>query len=156
MRCPRSAIAIHDDALLAALPSSALDDRIAIVGTAGSGKTYAAKDSSSDCSTAARAWQSWIRSACGGVCARAPTANIVIFWNLYTSSISMAGDLSRARHIGPGLSWSRIAEPIAAPAGETATTSFGRVEDQFTLCFCGSRVATRSAPNASSHIISNV
>jgi DNA helicase HerA-like ATPase len=39
----RSAIAIHDDALLAALPSSALDDRIAIVGTAGSGKTYAAK-----------------------------------------------------------------------------------------------------------------
>ena len=39
----RSAIAIHDDALLGALPSNALDDRIAIVGTAGSGKTYAAK-----------------------------------------------------------------------------------------------------------------
>jgi DNA helicase HerA-like ATPase len=39
----RSAIATHDDALLAAIPSSALDDRIAIVGTAGSGKTYAAK-----------------------------------------------------------------------------------------------------------------
>jgi hypothetical protein len=32
------------------------------------------RDSSSDCSTAAHAWQSWIPSACGGDCARAPTA----------------------------------------------------------------------------------
>jgi DNA helicase HerA-like ATPase len=35
--------AISDDDLLDALPADALDERIAIVGTAGSGKTYAAK-----------------------------------------------------------------------------------------------------------------
>src|SRR5438445_13795544 len=35
--------AISDDDLPAVLPADALDDRIAIVGTAGSGKTYAAK-----------------------------------------------------------------------------------------------------------------
>jgi hypothetical protein len=40
---PRSAAAVRDDILPAALPADALDDRIAIVGTAGSGKTYAAK-----------------------------------------------------------------------------------------------------------------
>jgi uncharacterized protein len=34
---------VSDDVLPAALPTDALDDRIAIVGTAGSGKTYAAK-----------------------------------------------------------------------------------------------------------------
>src|SRR5215831_1637302 len=34
---------ISADDLLVALPTNALDDRIAIVGTAGSGKTYAAK-----------------------------------------------------------------------------------------------------------------
>ena len=39
----RSAAAMGDDVLPAALPADALDDRIAIVGTAGSGKTYAAK-----------------------------------------------------------------------------------------------------------------
>ncbi|MGC2521411.1 MAG: hypothetical protein WA417_02075, partial [Stellaceae bacterium] len=39
----RSAAAIGDDVLPAALPADALDDRIAIIGTAGSGKTYAAK-----------------------------------------------------------------------------------------------------------------
>ena len=37
------AVAISEDDLPAALPADALDDRIAIVGTAGSGKTYAAK-----------------------------------------------------------------------------------------------------------------
>jgi hypothetical protein len=37
------AAAISEDGLPAALPTDALDDRIAIVGTAGSGKTYAAK-----------------------------------------------------------------------------------------------------------------
>jgi len=35
--------ASRDDAFPAALPFEALDERIAIVGTAGSGKTYAAK-----------------------------------------------------------------------------------------------------------------
>jgi DNA helicase HerA-like ATPase len=35
--------AVIDDVLPATLPADALDDRIAIVGTAGSGKTYAAK-----------------------------------------------------------------------------------------------------------------
>ena len=39
----RSAAVVSDDVLPAALPADALDDRIAIVGTAGSGKTYAAK-----------------------------------------------------------------------------------------------------------------
>jgi putative protein kinase ArgK-like GTPase of G3E family len=39
----RSAAVVSDDVLLATLPADALDDRIAIVGTAGSGKTYAAK-----------------------------------------------------------------------------------------------------------------
>ena len=39
----RSAAVGSDDILPAALPADALDDRIAIVGTAGSGKTYAAK-----------------------------------------------------------------------------------------------------------------
>jgi hypothetical protein len=38
-----AAPAISEDDLPAALPADALDDRIAIVGTAGSGKTYAAK-----------------------------------------------------------------------------------------------------------------
>jgi hypothetical protein len=38
-----SAAVVSDDILPAALPADALDDRIAIVGTAGSGKTYAAK-----------------------------------------------------------------------------------------------------------------
>ena len=39
----RSAAVVSDDDPPAALPADALDDRIAIVGTAGSGKTYAAK-----------------------------------------------------------------------------------------------------------------
>src|SRR5271170_4129073 len=39
----RAAAVVSDDILPAALPADALDDRIAIVGTAGSGKTYAAK-----------------------------------------------------------------------------------------------------------------
>src|SRR5271167_1385951 len=39
----RTAAVVSDDILPAALPADALDDRIAIVGTAGSGKTYAAK-----------------------------------------------------------------------------------------------------------------
>jgi putative protein kinase ArgK-like GTPase of G3E family len=39
----RTAATISDDVLPAVLPADALDDRIAIVGTAGSGKTYAAK-----------------------------------------------------------------------------------------------------------------
>ncbi len=39
----RSAAVVSDDVPPAALPADALDDRIAIVGTAGSGKTYAAK-----------------------------------------------------------------------------------------------------------------
>ena len=39
----RSATVVSDDVLPTALPADALDDRIAIVGTAGSGKTYAAK-----------------------------------------------------------------------------------------------------------------
>ena len=39
----RSATVVSDDVPPAALPADALDDRIAIVGTAGSGKTYAAK-----------------------------------------------------------------------------------------------------------------
>lgn len=39
----RSVAAESDDHLPSALPVDALDDRIAIVGTAGSGKTYAAK-----------------------------------------------------------------------------------------------------------------
>ena len=42
-RRSRSAAAVSDDVLPAALPADALDNRIAIVGTAGSGKTYAAK-----------------------------------------------------------------------------------------------------------------
>ena len=42
-RRSRSAAAVSDDVLPAVLPADALDDRIAIVGTAGSGKTYAAK-----------------------------------------------------------------------------------------------------------------
>ena len=39
----RSAAVVSDDVPPTALPVDALDDRIAIVGTAGSGKTYAAK-----------------------------------------------------------------------------------------------------------------
>ena len=39
----RIAAAVSGDVRLASLPADALDDRIAIVGTAGSGKTYAAK-----------------------------------------------------------------------------------------------------------------
>src|SRR6201984_2023930 len=38
-----AARAVSDDVLPAALPTNALDDRIPIVGPAGSGKTYAAK-----------------------------------------------------------------------------------------------------------------
>jgi hypothetical protein len=62
------------DSPVAGLPADALDDRIAIVGTAGSGKTYGLKALSNDYSIAARGSRSWIRSACGGDCARAPTA----------------------------------------------------------------------------------
>src|SRR5580700_5392816 len=52
------------------LTADALDDRIAIVGTAGSGKTYAAKGFVERLlDIGAR-----IRSGCGGDCARAPTA----------------------------------------------------------------------------------
>ena len=66
--------AAADDVLPVALSADALDDRIAIVGTAGSGKTYAAKGFVERCWISARGSRSSIRSACGGVCARAPTA----------------------------------------------------------------------------------
>jgi hypothetical protein len=55
------------------LSLDALDERIAIVGTSGSGKTYAAKGFSSGCSITGRGWRSSIRSGFGGACGRAPT-----------------------------------------------------------------------------------
>ena len=57
------------------LSTEALDDRIAIVGTAGSGKTYAAKDFVERLlARLAPASRLSIRLACGGGCVPAPTA----------------------------------------------------------------------------------
>jgi hypothetical protein len=65
----RSAASVKDADLPAALPTDALDDRIAIVGTAGSGKTPAfagagsmrRKALSSGCWRPGRGLRSWIR-----------------------------------------------------------------------------------------------
>ena len=77
-RCPPSradadTVAAHD-LVSKPLPLGALDRRIAIVGTSGRAKPTPQRNSSSDCSTAAPACRSSIRSASGGACAPAPTA----------------------------------------------------------------------------------
>jgi hypothetical protein len=65
---------VGEDAPLVGLPADAFDDRIAIVGTAGSGKTYAAKGFVERLLDSGARVAMWIPSGCGGVCARAPMA----------------------------------------------------------------------------------
>jgi len=64
----------HADLIAGVLPVSALDERLALVGTSGSGKTYAAKGLLERVMAGGGACAWWTRSGCGGAWAPARTA----------------------------------------------------------------------------------